>query len=344
LDYGPRRRRVWARAVVLTTSAVIASLAFGYAGSRSFFMSRAPPAEKLRIALPTAPHAGLLYIAAARGFFAEEGLEVTLTPVSYGKLGLDLLAQGKVDLTSTSEVPFVISVLQGAPLGVAAMVVSVSNEMSVVARRDRDIAVPRDLIGKRVGITAGTSGDYCLWLFLIRHKIDPASVTLVDLPPGQLAQELARGTIDAVSTWEPIKSEAQVALAGNAVSFTEADAYTITHVVIGESAFLKSRPAVVERLVRALVKAEDFNRSDPQRAMRLVAQELKLPAQTLESGWKDFVFKVDLRQSLLVTLEDESRWAMARGYAAKNPIPNFLPHLYLDALLTVRPEFVTVVR
>ena len=35
---------------------------------------------------------------------------------------------------------------------------------------------------------------------------------------------------------------------------------------------------------------------------------------------------------------------MARGYAATGPIPNFLPHLYLDALLAVEPERVTVLR
>jgi NitT/TauT family transport system substrate-binding protein len=223
------------------------------------------------------------------------------------------------------------------------MVVSVSNEMSVVARRDRAIIVPRDLVGKRIGITSGTSGDYCLWLFLIRHQLPPESVTLVDLPPGQLVQELARGTIDAVSTWEPIKSEAQAALAGNGVSFTEADAYTLTHVVVGDSDALKTRPRAIEKFVRALVRAEDFNRSDPQRARRIVADQLKLPAQALDSGWKDFAFKVDLRQSMLVTLEHEASWAVARGYA-KGPVPNFLPHLYLDALLAVRPQLVTVVR
>jgi NitT/TauT family transport system substrate-binding protein len=282
-------------------------------------------------------------MAAARGFFAEEGLDVTLTPVSYGKVGLDLLAEGKVDLASTSEVPFVISVLQGNHLGIAAMVVSVSNEMSVVARRDRAISVPSDLMGKRIGVTSGTSGDYCLWLFLIRHRLPPDSVTLVDVPPGRMVQELADGTIDAVSTWEPIKSEAQSALAGNAISFTEADAYTLTHVVVGNSDALKTRSGAVEKLVRALVKAEDFNRTDSPRAMRVVAEQLKLPARTLDPGWKDFAFKVDLRQSMLVTLEDEASWAVARGLA-KGPVPNFLPHLYLDALLAVRPQLVTVVR
>ena len=60
-------------------------------------------------------------------------------------------------------------------------------------------------------------------------------------------------------------------------------------------------------------------------------------------GWADFNFKVGLQQSLLVTLEDQARWSMARGYAPAGPLPNLLPHLYLDALLAVQPERVSVV-
>ena len=40
----------------------------------------------------------------------------------------------------------------------------------------------------------------------------------------------------------------------------------------------------------------------------------------------------------------EARWAMARGYIEKGPIPSFLLNLCLDALLAVQPERVTVMR
>jgi len=100
---------------------------------------------------------------------------------------------------------------------------------------------------------------------------------------------------------------------------------------------------VVQKLVRALLKAEAFNRADPQRAQAVFAERLKVDPRALQ-GWQDLDFHVDLRQSQLVTLEDEARWAMARGYADARAVPNFLPHLYLDALLAVQPERVTVVR
>lgn len=337
-------RRVRALAVALTALAIVATIMFASTGIRGLIPRPAAPMEKLRIALPLAPHAALLYIAVAKGYFAEEGIDATITPVSHGKAAMDLLAQGKSDLALTSEVPFTIAVLQGERVGIAASVVSVSNAMAIVARRDRAIATPRDLLGKRVGVSFGTSGEYCLWAFLIWHKLRPDSVTLVDVPPDRMVHELASGAIDAASTWEPIKSNARAALAGNALSFTEPDAYTGVFVVAGRSEFLKTRAGAVERLMRALLKAESFNRSEPQQALRLVAEQLKRDVKTLQPGWNDFAFEVDLRQSLLITLESEAHWAMARGYATTGPVPNFLPHLHLDALLAVQPDRVTVVR
>jgi NitT/TauT family transport system substrate-binding protein len=289
------------------------------------------------------PHAALLHLAATKGFFASEGLDASITPVSHGKAAIDLLAQGQADLAAAAEVPFVISVLKGEPFAIVATVVSASKEMAVVARRDRDIAAPRDLLGKKVGVTFGTSGEYFLWAFLIRHKLSPERITLVDVPPGQMMQELAQGSVDAVATWQPIRFNTEAALGENAASFVEPDAYTVTHVVVARSEFLKARRPAIEKLMRALLKAEAFNRSEPAQAMALVAQRLKIDARVLQTGWRDLDFRVDLLQSQLVTLEDEARWAMARGYAPTGQVPNLLPSLYLDALQAVKPDRVTVV-
>ncbi len=358
LGPAPRRRSaVIARGVAVVAAAVVtlllaltlALVAGGWPASdllplRWLSPQPAGPAEALTIALPTTPHAALLYIAASRGYFSAEGLTVTVLPVSHGKAAVDLVAQGRADLASAAEVPFVISVLQQAPLGIATSVLSVSREMAVVARRDRAIRAPRDLTGKRIGVTFGTSGEYFLWAFLIRHKLAPESVTLVDLAPGQLIKALESGQVDAAATWEPIKSRAVALLAENGLVFIEPDAYTVTHVVVGRNDFLLQRTKTVEKLIRALLRAEAFNREHPRAALLLVAEQLKLDVATLEAGWNDIVFEVDLRQSQLVTLEDEARWAMARGHARSGAVPNFLPHLHPEALRAVRPDRVTIVR
>jgi ABC-type nitrate/sulfonate/bicarbonate transport system substrate-binding protein len=329
--------------------AVGATLALAVAGSVLFAtgiwrpFGRVEPPEHVRLAVASTPHAALLHLAAAKGYFEDEGLSIKLIPVSHGKAALELLSNGQTDLAAAAEVPFVIAVLQGEPFGLAASMLSVSTEMAIVARRDRGIAQPADLVGKRIGVTKGTSGEYFLWAFLIRHKLLPDSVVLVDLAPGRLAGELAQGNIDAASTWQPVRLNAESALGSGVVSFTAPAAYTVTHVVVGRNDYLKSHPRAARRLVRALLKAEEFNRRDPQKAASVVAIRLNLDPAFLSPGWGELSFRVNLLQSHLVTLEDEARWAMTRGHAPQQAIPNFLPHLYLDALMAEQPERVTVV-
>ena len=317
-------------------------LALAYLGARGKVPTQNFPVEKLSIALPALPQHALLQIAAAKGYLTAEGLDVTFVPASHGVMALSLLAQGKADLAVAAEVPLVISVMKGDPLAIVATMLRVSNVHAVVARRDRGNGAPRDMPGKIIGATFGTSGEYFLWAYLIRHRLAPDSVRLVDLLPGEIAPALAKSTIDAATSWYPHVRDAQDALGENALSLTAADVYTQSVVVIGRSEFLKGHANAMERLVRTMLAAEQFMRSHPEETLKLVAEWLKVDVEALRPVWKDLSFRVELQQSELITLEDEARWAMARGYAPKGPIPNFLPGLYLDALLAVRPERVTV--
>lgn len=298
----------------------------------------------MSVALPLVPHASLLHIAAAKGYFADEGLEVTMIPTIHGKAALELVAEGKADLGTASEVVFVQAASKHRGLAIAANMLNSWNDMAVVARRDRGIASARDLAGRRIGLTLGTSGEYFLWALFIRHKLRSDSVTLVDVPPGEFEKSIVAGTVDAVATWEPNVSKAQLALGENAVVIHEPLAYTETFNLIGRRDFLKQHPRAVEKLLRAALRSEEFIRSQPDEALNLVSERLQIDLESLKRYWPNFSFHVDLLQSQLITLEEQARWAMARGYAEKGSIPNFLPNFYLDALLAVRPERVTVAR
>jgi ABC-type nitrate/sulfonate/bicarbonate transport system substrate-binding protein len=333
-----RRRYAWRWLAVVAVAAAFAVLALSWAERRT-----AVPPERLSLAVSTTPHAALLHLAQAQGYFADAGLDVSVTRVSHGKAALDLLIDGRVDLAAATEVPFVVGVLEGHPLRAMSSMLSASEELAVVARRDRGINAPTDLIGKRIGVTFGTSGDYFVWAFLTRHRLRPERVTLVDVGPGSMVSELLQGTIDAASLWQPVRRAAETALGPNGVTFTASDAYTVTHLMVGQASVLDARPAAARKLVRALLHAEDFARTQPHHARAVVARQLQLDTRSLEADWPLLEFRVDLRQSQLVTWEDEARWAMARGHARPGPVPNFLWHLHLDALQATRADRVTIV-
>ena len=55
-------------------------------------------------------------------------------------------------------------------------------------------------------------------------------------------------------------------------------------------------------------------------------------------------YRVTLDQSLLFTLEDETRWAMHNELAENVRIPDYLDYIYLDGLMSVKPKVVRIVR
>lgn len=78
----------------------------------------------------------MLHIAAAKGYFAEEGLDVTIVPAIHGKAAMEHLRQDTADLATASEVVFLLAVMKGEPLGIAAILLSASNDHAIIARRE----------------------------------------------------------------------------------------------------------------------------------------------------------------------------------------------------------------
>ena len=333
----PMRRRA------VLGAGVIVPLAALYGCSRRGANS-ASGLAKLHIATPLVPHSGLLHLASARGFFHEYGLDAALLPEIHGKAALADLLRGKTDLAVASDVPVVIEVLKGAQLSIIASVANSSNELVVLGSVDRGVRNPGDLRGRKVGVTLGTSGEYFLWAFLVRNRIAPQSIELVDLPPTRLVESLREGLVDGVAAWQPIRHEAELAFGDAIVSLHAPDAYDQSYVLVGFSDYVQVHQQELRHLLNALMQAEAFARTEPQQAKAALAAQIKLTPMTLDPTWQDLNLKVEQQQAQLVTLEDVATWAMARGYAPAQPMPNFVSHLTLDALLAVDPERVTVVQ
>ena len=300
--------------------------------------------SNVRIAVPLVPHAGLIHIASARGFFRDRGLGVTLLPQSYGKAAVADLLRGQADLAVAADVPVVIEVLKGAPLSIVASVANASNELAVLGRIDRGIRTPGDLRGRRVGVTLGTSGEYFLWAFLVRNRIAPQSLQLIDLPPSQLIDSLRHDVVDAIAAWQPVRHEAELGFGDLIVSLHAPDAYAQNYVLVGKQDYVSAHQQELRHAVRALLDAEAFVDANPESAKKTLAGLLKLSPEAFDPSWQDVTLEVEQQQAQLVTLEDVATWAMSRNYAPSQPMPNFVSHLSLDTLLAVSPARVTVVR
>ena len=337
---GLARRAVWLGGIALLLA--LAAAALWQIMTRS--APAAGPMAVLRLAV-NAEYVGSCPVLAARGqgYFAREGLDVLLQPYSSGKASLEAVLQGNADLGTVSDIPVVLASLQNQSVVIIASIFEAERDHGIVGRLDRGVSTPASLKGKRIGVTLGTSGQFTLDAFLNRQKLLPAEVTLHNYAPDQLAGALARGEVDAAAGWEPFLTGMTHAIAGNAAIFYGEDVYAGLFNVAGTGDYVRSHPATVRKVLRALIAGARFCRDEPDAARALFSKASVSEAARLQGAWHGYEFGVVLDQRLLLALEDEARWAIKNRLAGSGEMPNFLDAVYLDGLEAVAPSAVTVI-
>jgi len=304
--------------------------------------SKLPP-EKVTIAEGQQQGAALVYIAKDKGFFRDEGLDVTLQPHASGKECFAAMMEGKADLATVAETPLMFAALKGEKFLTVATISESSRAMAILARRDRRILAPVDLKGKTIGVTIGTNGEFFLHTYLVFHGLSESSIRIVDVKPGDMVNALTKGTIDAATTWAPHTTRLQSALGAAGKFFHGENIYTMTFNLAASQGYVKKNPKTFAGILRAMVRSEAFARDYPKDASGIVASNIGIPAAAVLDEWDTYRNGVNLRQSLLTTMEAQARWAMRR-MPTVGKTPNFLDFIYVDALSAVRPESVTVMR
>lgn len=302
------------------------------------------PPEKAIIAYATAPETALAQIAQARGYFQREGLDVTPNLHTIGKLALAEVLEGKADFATVAETPLMFAIMEGKRVYVIATIQSSTKNHAMVARKDRGVLTPKDLRGKRIGTTAGITADFFTDAFLAMHAISRKEVTVVHLKPEEHEEALGNGRVDAVSTFYPYLRQTQNRLGDSGITFYEKDLYTERFNVVAMQEFIRENPGKIRKMVRALLKAEEFARDNQEEAQRIVADFSRIPIDIVRDAWGENRFGVSLDQSLVLALEDESRWAVRNHLTSSSEVPNYLDFIHFEGLRDVKPTAVRVLR
>jgi len=287
---------------------------------------------------------GLIAIADQRGYFADQGLQVTVQPHTSGRTALEAMLAGRADMATVGDTPFMFAVARGQPAVILATLATVVRSHGVVARRDHGINALADLRGKQVGLTVGTDADYLLSVLLAANRIEPRSVRIAPLKPEELAPALAAGGVDAVATWDPWLSTARKGLASQALSFFGEHGFAFWFHLAGRREAIAADPQVPVKVLRALAQAEQFLKDQPEGGRAIVAAATAGDAAIFAESWPRYDLKLKLPQALLTMLEDQTRWAQANGHLEAGPMPNFLDAIHLQAMLAVQPDAVSIVR
>lgn len=302
-----------------------------------------PPAQ-VAIGVARVVLAAPVIIAMEKGFFAEERLDLKVKEYPFGKPALGAMFAGEVDMATAADIPIVLNNFTRDDFLVTAMFAANEDGCKLVARRDRGIDKPADLKGKKIGITLGTTAQFFLSTFLNSHGLMESEVEMVDLPQTELPGGIERGEVDAVAAFEPYAFQARRLLGDRAVKFAKTGLYRETALLAADRRFVEEHPETVRRVLRAIDRAVDFMRHNRKEAIAIMAGKMQLDEKFFHETWDANVFGLSLDQALIMTMEDQARWAMNNGLTAKKEIPNYLKLIHQEALLQVRPEAVTIIR
>ena len=142
--------------------------------------------QKITVAYTYQPQSTLAHVAVAKGYFAEEGLEVQPLMHTFGKASLQSLLDHKADFAAVAETPFMFNVLKGEKIYLIANIEASGKNNAIVARKDAGILTPGDLKGKRIGFTPGTTSDFFLDSMLTVIGLTRQSIQPVPLKPEEM--------------------------------------------------------------------------------------------------------------------------------------------------------------
>lgn len=326
----------------------IAFMAIGSAAwfTQSHFRRPAGPAREISIAIIPFSFTGYsVYIAKYKGYFRENGLDVTLkSSYPHGKATLQALAKGEAEFAVSSETPFMHSVLNGEEIYALATMINAEKHLGVVARKDSGVLRADDLKGKKIGVTLGSNGEYFLDMVLLLHGMSRDEIIAFDLKPKEMPGAISEGKVDAIAAWNPQMFRAMKKLGDNGVKFFAKGLYLPSFIISSSKDYAVNNPDIVEKVILSLVDASDFINKDPEQSNTIVSQYLNIDKSVLEELSATYYFNISLEQSLLLTLEHQSRWAIKNKITVQTAIPDYLDFIYTHALEKIKPEAVRIIK
>jgi len=297
-------------------------------------------AERLRIAVSRTPVSLPLYVAAERGYFREEGLDVAIEDCIGGQRCLRRLLDGQAEFATSSEMPVVLHAFERGDAAILATLSNSSDNLKLLARRGSGVVRSEQLDGKTVGVIAATAGHYMLETHLFSIGVDPRRVRLVPMQAEDMLAALRSARVDAVAVWEPYAWEALQGADPVAVHLPVSGYIETFNLVAMRSRFGRD-DALLARLLRALDRAESAIQADPTAAQAVLVKRLGVDPRFVDWVWRGLSFRLSLEQSLITTMESEARWAQREGHVpAGRPRPNVLTLIYPGPLKSVRPAAV----
>ncbi len=301
-----------------------------------FAAAYAQAQDKVRIFSGTDEHWVQLQVAKAKGFFAEEGLDVELTVFTTGATATEAFRAGRGDFISAGDLPSAAMWRTGAAVGLAPMS-SDTEIFGIVGKREINSA--KDLKGRKVATRVGSTGEFLLYRYLATGGLTPADVSIIDLAPPEMVVAMLHGDIDAFAWLAPFTTRA-ISSGKNVKLVTSAKGLANNRIIMSVSkAFRDKNPEAVRKVLRATQRATEFVRTNPEEATSIwAAAVLGDPKQSIDVV-RMISYDMTFNSGFIADMNELAKFMVQKG-AVKEPI-NWATEMDTSFLRAVDPKLVS---
>ncbi|MCZ7573604.1 MAG: ABC transporter substrate-binding protein [Ardenticatenaceae bacterium] len=256
------------------------------------------------------------YVAKEKGFFAEQGLDVTIEHSSPGGgEQLQRLAAKDIQFTTNTGANFVKLVAEQSPPFVAVSVLGQEGDHGILVLEDSGITKIGDLAGKRVGYKSGEAIEPPWLLAMLKEAgLDLKSVEMVTVgfDPRVVLPDYGEGRVDALQVFKSNEPDT-LQRAGYKVEVFKPEDYGVHflgQLYITHQDFIRDDPEMVRGFVRATLKGLEFI-LDPANANEVTDIVMKYAGKDADRGHNEFMWKTEAQY---VTSKDTE--AVGLGYVS----------------------------
>lgn len=263
-----------------------------------------------------------IYLGQKQGFFAQQGLKLSLTTAQGGAAIVPGVVSGQFQFGFSNVLSLMLAEQNGVPIkaisnGVASTGVAGQDFGAIVVRKGSAITSPKDLVGKKVAInTLKNINEVAVRESVQKAGGDPSKVTFVELGFPAMPAALAKGQVDAALVVEPalatVKAQGGTVIASPYVDV--APKLTVA-MYFTSTSYAQQHPDVVKKFQAALAESLAYADSHPDDVRTVLGSYTKIPADTLKQitlpSWP-----ADVNQASLQTL---GQLALGYGLLTKAP-------------------------
>lgn len=248
------------------------------------------------------------YLAKERGYFEEQGLDVTIRQGKGSADAIKTLLGGANDLVSAERTAMAIQATETPGLKAVAGITYTNGQM-ILSYKDSNITKPSDLVGKTLAVSLGSSEAGVIPEFLRLSGVDPADVKIENVGTAQKGQFLKARKVDAI-VWNDFSAVGIDELDKfNMIMLDDYGMHQLGNGIIVTDQWAEKNRDAVEGFIAAVAHAWNDMVSDPAPGIAALMKESQgLTEDQALTQWKLYLAESDFEGNPW-GWQSEKRWS-----------------------------------